>query len=127
MNVDIDEFVATTLRGICAGVAKFHAESTGAHVPANIYALPGTPELATVGGRKRHVVFVDFDIAVSASKETGASAKVVVIPALGVGGGHTRAGSSVSRVTFRIPIVLPGAEDDSDDSLDMKIGDIGGV
>jgi hypothetical protein len=108
--MNLREFVSTVLTDIINGVRDAQEEAgkspdSGAIVAPGTYLYPdGTPE---EGSRPQNV---EFDVAVTS--EEGKSSKKglgIVVASIGIGAqGQSEAkSSSVSRIKFIIPLVLP--------------------
>jgi len=124
--MELDEYVAETLRQIIKGVEKVQGEITQDSTNANSAAVSpmlgnftrNSEMMAALGvlaqtADGRLVQFVDFDIAVTVqdSVSGGGSAKLAV-GVLNIGGGGETSGATgkENRVKFRVPVVLPASE-----------------
>lgn len=109
--MDLETFIAETLRQIVKGVitAQQHKDCSGARInPDTIRNKPAGSEIY-VGER---VQKVEFDVAVTiseASEKQGKGSIGIASIGLGVGGqaSSTASNSSVSRIKFEIPLILP--------------------
>jgi hypothetical protein len=117
--VTLEDFVRDSLVQIVRGAKAAHEEIGGHGGAVNPKPNQRIPEES--GGYwsgSTPVYPVDFDVAVTASEESGAQGKVgVVAGVLGLAGGisETDALSRVSRLKFRLYMslpVVPPAEDD---------------
>jgi hypothetical protein len=106
--MDLETFVAETLRRIVKGVAiaQQHEDCKGAQINP-IDRRPGHPDGETIKQ-------IDFDIALTATEEKEQQGQpkrnnILVAAVFGSGGAETpmASNSSVSRVKFSVPIVLP--------------------
>jgi hypothetical protein len=110
--MQLDDFVATTLKQIVVGVttAQVAVDEHGAKINPSVRSgTPGRfdPQTGT------HIQDVEFDIAVTVSEgeKSGAGIRVGV-PWIsgGVEGGSDRQSSAVSRIRFSVPVLLPKHE-----------------
>ena len=115
--MELQEFVAQALSQIIQGVKS--VQQTSSEVGATIN--PGVPNrqleeqgyLSTggiPGEQNNMVLFVEFDTAVTVSEGDGVKAKAginVFGSNIGIGIGTTDESSTVSRLKFKVPIVLP--------------------
>jgi malic enzyme len=98
--MDLETFICETLRQIVKGVktAQLHEDCKGADI---------NPEYTTGPEVKQ----IDFDVALTVTEGTEKLGKgnIGVASVLGIGGqaSLTSASSSVSRIKFNIPLVLP--------------------
>jgi hypothetical protein len=107
--MQLDDFVATSLKELIAGIKRAQAE-----VAAHGGVINPQVDSAPSGRMHRPTWTVlqdlEFDIAVTVSEneKTGAGLKVAVpwINA-GIDGGSGREQSAVSRIKFRVPVALP--------------------
>ncbi len=114
--MQLDEFIQQTLTQIVQGVAKTQQELSKDGHEVNPHGLDFDKDgraFRVAGGNNpkwASVQIVSFNVAVTASEATekGGEAGVSV---MGIGGGlgkHTEtATSSVSRIEFQVPVVLP--------------------
>ena len=107
--MNVEEFVATTLEQIVAGVrrAQMAAANHGGVVNPQVETAPsGRLDMITA----TLLQDVEFDVAVTVSKasKSGASLRVAV-PWVGAGveGSSGNDQSAISRIKFTVPIVLP--------------------
>jgi hypothetical protein len=116
-SMKIDEFIAESLKGVAEGVTKAQVEANAIVNPGRLDEVdettPGRGDKFLVANKTmgRLAQVVDFDIAVTvsegATKEGGAKLKVAGIVEIdGKIEGNTST-SSVSRIKFSIPVVLP--------------------
>ena len=116
--MQLDEFVATTLRQIVAGVQSAQATTadSGARINPQVEApamrAHGVHQPATLvdweSGTLIQEIAFDVAVTVSESEKSGAGLKIA-IPLIGAGleGGSTRQGSAINRIQFTVPLVLP--------------------
>src|SRR5689334_22000057 len=107
--MNVEDFVATSLEQIIAGVrrAQNAVEEHGASVNP---AIESGPAGRVHFGSSTLLQDIEFDIAVSVADNAKSGANLKVgIPWVGGGvdGGSERHNSAVSRIRFRVPIVLP--------------------
>ena len=101
--MDLETFIAEALRQIVKGVrqAQQHGDCKGATINSKRRNLPGSIEPAEI----------EFDVAVTVSEGSERQGKgtIGVASVIGVGGQvkSTTASSTVSRIKFSIPVVLP--------------------
>lgn len=111
-SMDLKEFVSQTLIQICEGVttAKDAVQEAGGVI---------NPSLATIPKETLHVgsgiiaEVVEFDVAVTVSKGTGTKGGIGIFVAplaLGSQGESKAATESISRIKFKVSIVLPSSE-----------------
>jgi hypothetical protein len=105
--MDLETFIAETLRQIVKGVktAQQHEDCKGASINP-IDPRPGHPH-----GQVVRVKEIEFDVAVTVSEgsERQGKGNIGVASILGIGGhaSSTSANSSVSRIKFAVPLILP--------------------
>lgn len=113
--MNVEEFVAETLIQIVKGVVR--AQRDTHHLGARIYPLmraysgpngpiPGEDSDANA----RPTYNVSFDMALTVSNAAGSSAGLkagIHVLEADLGGGSSKANTSVSRVSFTLPIVYP--------------------
>ena len=114
--MQLDDFVAETLSQIVNGVSKARKETglTGIGVrPSGAPAVNASnPDVVLTEGRVA-AQSVRFDVALTVTENTGTSAKVGVVSGIINGSGAMEGqsqNSSVSRVQFSIPVLLPRPE-----------------
>lgn len=122
--MDLEEFVASTLTQISAGIAKAQVQTaeSGAWInPAGkIETTRETLGIAVDTNARVYLEHVEFDVAVTVATDQAAGAKgaiKVLGLQLGADGRVNYENSSVSRVQFRIPVAWPG---DRDPLLEQK-------
>jgi hypothetical protein len=111
--MELQEFVSETLKEIIAGVkeAQVYARDNGAvanpgtsrHVPPGMYERGSSQDLSPIEK-------VEFDVAVTSTdaSETQAGAGIFVAAfGIGVKDKSDTSNSSISRIRFSVPIVLP--------------------
>lgn len=111
--MDLQEFIATTLRQIIDGVieAQAYGKPKGAYVnKCNLWTLDNAGKPHSVNYRCEVEHAVDFDVAVTVaeSNEKGAQAgiKLAVFNA-NAGGTGSSANTTISRIRFKVGVVLP--------------------
>ena len=105
-SVELGEFVSEALEQIIVGVRTAQEKTAGAVAPLT----KAQSEDAYFGGTRRQAQLVEFDIAITATQESGRGAKIGVLAAtLGVGVEKQVAEQTerVSRVRFSVPVVFP--------------------
>jgi hypothetical protein len=111
--LELDEFVSQVLRQIVKGVKTAQGEVAGQGGkvnPAMDSGGPGPWDRPT----QTPIQDVRFDVAVSAAEGTktkGGIGVVIATFALGSQGQSEANRSSLSRITFTVPVVLPVAKD----------------
>lgn len=113
--MDVEQFVAETLKQICRGVASAQSEvaDTGKGVisPSVVQADIATAFRALTHPKTHTPIKeVEFDLAVTVTEASGSEGKLSlsVFPIkAGIGGESSKAMESVSRVKFVVPIALP--------------------
>ena len=115
--MELQEFVAETLSQIIHGVKS--AQQTSSEVGAMINpAIPNIQFMkkshisteAKADGIGNMVLFVEFDTAVTVTEGDGVNAKAginVFGSNIGIGIGTKDESSTVSRIKFKVPVVLP--------------------
>ncbi len=114
--MDLEEFVASSIEQIIAGVMrakeKVAAEMQGkARVNPRVASGSLPNRFATVSAGSDVVQFVDFDVAVTASKgQAGQAGGGIRVAGIEIGGGRekTQEDSVVSRIKFWVPISFSG-------------------
>jgi len=103
--MDLESFIAETLRQIITGIkaAQRHEDCKGARINPEKW-----PAIAS-GYKEMHVIEFDVALTVSAGTEKQGKGNIGVASILGIGGqaSSTSTNSSVSRIKFEIPVVLP--------------------
>jgi hypothetical protein len=113
--VELKDFVKETLSQISAGVAEAMDEvrENGGCVNPAAFAKVKVPEPSHFGAyeKGKNIFLVDFDVAVTATKESGtnAGAKLTVANFLSLGarGESSQNNVTVNRIAFKVPLVLP--------------------
>jgi hypothetical protein len=106
--VNLREFIASALTQIHHG-AKDAAEKVPGLCPPTVRSdrRPDSFHLRqSPGGKPVSFQYVDFDIAVTASKVEGGKATLGVV-AFGAGIDTTTTNQQISRIKFKLPMVLP--------------------
>lgn len=113
--MDLKDFIQQTISGIVeASVelqAKYEARGVIVNPPVSVKE-PDLYEHSEIGHRFRRVEVVEFDVAVTAAKESSGGGKAglkIFSAEIGADGRHSRTSEEVSRVKFSIPIVLSPA------------------
>ncbi len=109
--MELDEFVAEVLKQIVAGVKKAQDDVAGCGAKVN----PSMPSSTGHSGpwdsdTGTGVQLVDFDVALTTSEGTRTKGGVgILIAGIGLGSqGQSESGiSSVSRIRFSVPLLLP--------------------
>lgn len=115
--MELQEFIASALTQIIKGVALAQTNVADCGASVNpIRAMQGakdhTPYVRTEDGDFRVIETIRFDVAVTVSdnQQAGAGAGIKVFGAsLGASGKVAYENSSVSRVSFEVPVALPCA------------------
>jgi hypothetical protein len=102
--MDLQTFVAETLRQILKGVQDAQSSPGGGNVNAEMFGT-ATGHLIN-GGTSGLFTRVDFDVAVSAETTGGAKGNLVVF-GVGVSGGADRKQGFANRISFSVPVRLP--------------------
>ena len=110
--MDLKDFISETITGIVEATSQLQEAYENAGVLINPPVSVQERDLYEEGSTAhtyRRVEVVEFDVAVSASRETGgggkAGLKILSVEA-GVDGKHASKSENVSRVRFAIPIAL---------------------
>jgi len=110
MQVELKEFVSETLKHIFAGVEDAQkACSNGTINPTDIQ-LMGDKVQGYLHSKYSMLKTIDFDIAVSVSKEKETKGGLgIFVGALGVGtqGTLDSASSTINRIKFSVPVTFP--------------------
>ena len=120
-QVELQDFVQTTLARIIEGAAKAQndADEYDAHInpPVSLttkeLATQGIPVTKMANGEIRPVTMIEFDVAVSAEASEAQQAGFMVTVAALVGGMKDTTESSDSqtqRIKFSVPVLLPSKE-----------------
>ena len=113
--MELNEFVATTLKQIIEGVseAQLGMKDRALVNPGIMGEVAGTSIPLAKGFGKSSVQFIEFDVAVSATStsEGGGSAGIAVLGfnVKGGGGGSTQE-ASLNRIKFSVPVAFPNPE-----------------
>ena len=101
--MNIEDFVKESLGQIFRGMrgAATVAQATGATIDPRQYGVPGTTD-----DYGRSVQSIMFDVAVTVT-ETGDIKGGISVMGIGVKGATSELSSTVSRIKFRVPVVLP--------------------
>lgn len=106
--MDLQTFITQTLNQILAGVAAAQEKEGGDKINARLLGQDlGGHLIAGMPGEM--FTKVDFDIAVTAETTGGGKGSVKVF-SVGVEGGGEHRHEHVSRISFSVPILLPGGE-----------------
>lgn len=118
----LKEFISQTLVQIAEGIqdANQQLEKMDAAINPHFFHLkpPGSPAYGEIDkdcSYQRVVQLIEFDVAVSTEKIEGAQATLgIIIASIGTKGGASteKSNSSVSRIQFGIPMVLPTSAKD---------------
>src|SRR4051794_29051795 len=102
--MDLQTFVAESLRQIVEGIREAQKSDGGGSINAQMYAA-GTGHLMA-GGTSGMFTRVDFDVAVSAETSGGGKANLTVFGVGASGGGEHKQGYA-NRISFSVPGRLP--------------------
>ena len=111
--MNLQEFIATTLRQIIDGVieAQAYGKPKGAYVnKCNLSMLDNSGKVQGTDYRCEVEHAIDFDVAVtvSESSEKGAKAGIkLAVFSANAGGAGLSANETVSRIRFKVAMVLP--------------------
>jgi hypothetical protein len=108
VTVELKDFVTETLRQILEGIQAAQESPLGTAVNA---ASPGSGPFGNLfsGGTYGQFTRVDFDVAVSAEASASGKGSLKVF-SVGLEGGGDRKHSTVSRVSFSVPVRLPDGD-----------------
>lgn len=115
--MDLDEFIASTLTQIAAGVRKASEELVGNHGPwvapfgSELPPLQGFSVMTMPAGESAYLQSVEFDVAITTTdKSEGGARGGIRIAAFDASGGKSKSNenTAASRIQFRVPFVLPG-------------------
>lgn len=126
--MDIKDFIKETVSAIVDATSELQEEYEQKNVIINPPVSVQERDLYEedgAGHTYRRVEIVDFDIAVTASSETGGGGKAglrILSVEAGVDGKHVRSSEHASRVKFSIPITLSpsGAETRNKEVLEAR-------
>ncbi len=117
--MDIKDFIKETVGAIAEATSELQSEYEETGTIINPPVSNQERDLFEEGGTGstyRRVEVIDFDIAVTASGETGgggkAGLKILSVEA-GMDGKHTQRNEEISRVKFSIPVSLPPSNAES--------------
>jgi hypothetical protein len=101
--MNLEDFVKESLGQIFRGVqgAASVAKATGATIDPRQYGVPGTTD-----DFGRNIQSIMFDVAVTVT-ETGDVKGGISVMGIGVKGAASELSSTVSRIKFNVPVVLP--------------------
>ncbi len=108
--MDIKEFTKETITQIVNAVREANEliSGFGASIPTDYFQ--GSRAITSYRDGEKNIIDVEFDVAVSAVESTnvggGAGIKVVAF-SIGAGANSQNENSTVSRVKFTLPLVLP--------------------
>ena len=111
--MDLQEFIATTLRQIIDGVmeAQAYGKPKGAYVnKCNLSTLENPGKVYSTNFRHEVEHAIDFDVAVTVAKssEKGAKAGIkLAVFSANAGGTGSSVNTTVSRIRFKVGVVLP--------------------
>ncbi|WP_339640407.1 trypco2 family protein [Jannaschia helgolandensis] len=111
--MEIKDFIVQAVRAVCDATVELKTHYKGTKVFINPYADDEDTRLFSPGvdDRRLHKIHdIEFDIAVTASREASGSAiaKISVLGAdLGGDGERTVGTSAESRIRFTLPVALP--------------------
>jgi hypothetical protein len=114
MKMELKDFIAETLSQIVAGVAEAQTKvtSSGGQVSPHV-RNPHEDKLGALYGRTNGgnpVIFVDFDVAVTADQGTGTKGGIGVVAGifnLGSSGQSNENLQIANKIKFKIPVALP--------------------
>lgn len=104
--MELDEFVAKTLKMISKGVSE--AQATCAEYGVIINDAPKTlhKDNGTYGSNYSILQTIEFDVAIMTEDTSNGEGKISVM-GIGVGGGTQSKDTYTSRVKFKVPISFP--------------------
>jgi hypothetical protein len=112
--MQLKDFIKESLTQLIEGIAETqdtklpHRAEISPYIPIENYKTSGTRVGAFYS--KQYVTMIKFDIAVTAEETTGTKGGIGVVAgifALGSQGKTDNKDSSISRIQFEIPIILP--------------------
>jgi hypothetical protein len=113
--MDLEEFVAETLRQIVKGVVRAQRETH--ELGARIYPVMPAPRSESgrltgedADANSRPIYDVEFNVAVTVTSSTGSDAKLkarLYVVEAGIGGKSGNESITASRVSFTLPIIYP--------------------
>jgi hypothetical protein len=121
--MELQEFISATLRSIIDGVkdAQEHAAKSAATVnPVGLFYNPNNTTILTHSESGIIAQQVHFDVAVTTTEGTQSKGGIrIFVGPVGVGaqGQSDATNSSVSRIKFSVPVLLPG-QDRQDESAE---------
>ncbi|MDK3073376.1 hypothetical protein QO034_09665 [Sedimentitalea sp. JM2-8] len=123
--MDLKDFIKETIGGIIEATSELRDayEEQGVIInPPTSYGLEGTSkfEEGSPDHTVRRIHEVEFDVAVTATKETKGGGKAglrIMSFDAGLNGSHARKGEEISRVKFAIPITLPASNAETRNKL----------
>jgi len=104
--MDLETFIAETLRQLIAGVKK--AQESTQVLGGNINPDVPWPTFSALAANE--IQKVEFDVAVTATEGSEKKAGIGVVMAMFGAGGHASSNTtntSVSRIRFTVPVILP--------------------
>jgi hypothetical protein len=111
-DMDLKDFVEQTLTQIMEGIKAAQAKTDHGGLISPAVLHYGSVSNGIQSDAGEYPEMVDFDVAVTAERGTGSKGGIglVVGPVtLGSTGQSNEQNSSVSRIKFRVPVVLPAA------------------
>ena len=111
--MELEQFLSETLKQILAGIksAQIAAKESGGYInPAILPIHPGPIDGFIRDGSGNFAQIVSFDIALTASEGSSTKGGVGVVAGvfnLGTSGSSQDTNTTVSRVKFSVPIILP--------------------
>lgn len=114
--MDLKDFIAQTLSQIIEGVQMAQLQTKGLGAEINpTFRMSASSEIMKQGAgfdtsSAKHAQLVKIDVALTVTEGTGTKAGIGVLGgviSLGASGQSSAENSSVSRVTFQVPVVLP--------------------
>lgn len=111
--MDLKQFVSETLVQISDGIeaAQKQLRESGSEAVINTNMTKTDSDHLVTGGRRRHVEFVEFDVAILANEGTetkaGIGLTVASLLKLDAGGKSTESAGRESRIKFKVPMSYP--------------------
>ena len=110
--MELKEFVAETINQIIDGIiqAQVHAAEVGARVNPDRKLVMKDNASLTLDSLQNYMQLVEFDVAVTATEESGAKVGLGIFVTAITAGAQTKldyANSVVNRIRFTIPVELP--------------------